>query len=80
MKIFNVPVEWGMYGHVQVAANSAEEALELFYAHEDEFELPSDGEYIDGSFMLSENDEEQALVLMGEGEDAPNIKEPTIFK
>lgn len=79
MKIFNIPVEWGMYGHVQVAANSAEEALELFYEHEDEFKLPS-GDYIDSSFMLSENDEEQALAYMGEGEDAPNIKEPRIFK
>lgn len=30
--------------------------------------------------MLSENNEEQALAYMGEGEDAPNIKEPKIFK
>lgn len=78
MKIFKIPVEWAMYGTVEVAANTAEEALELFYKHEDELPLPS-GDYVDDSFMVSCGDDEQALDYMGVGEDAPNIKEPKII-
>lgn len=48
-KIFKIPVEWAVFGVVEIEANSFEEAIEIFDKTNDEIPLP-EGDYIDGSF------------------------------
>lgn len=54
---YRIPVSWEMYGHVEVEADSLEEAISI--AESDETPLP-DGDYINGSFEvdyeIAEND------------------------
>ena len=60
-KIWKIPVTWEMYGHVHVEAATIKEAIEKFKEREsssEDFPLPTDGEYVDGSFWLSDTDEE----------------------
>ena len=48
-KVFKIPCSWEMYGHIEVRANSLEEAVEE--AESDEHGIPV-GSYIEGSFEL----------------------------
>ncbi len=53
MKTFKIPVEWVLYGEVEIQAKSIEEAIEI--AEEDnDIPLP-DGEYRDGSWQVNED-------------------------
>ena len=54
MKI-KLPVTWEVCGIVEIEANSIEEAIDYFNENCDNIELPKDGEYVDGSFCLSDN-------------------------
>ena len=54
MKI-KLPVTWEVCGIVEVEANSIEEAIDYFNENCDNIKLPKDGEYVDGSFRLSDN-------------------------
>lgn len=56
MKKWNIPVTWEMCGIVQIEANTLEEAMDV--AITEDFDLPLDGEYVDGSFCLSNEEEE----------------------
>lgn len=57
-KIFKLPVEWAVYSTVEVEAETMEEAIKVFHETEEEISLPTDPDYIDGSFKLSYDDDE----------------------
>lgn len=63
-----VAVTWEMCGFVDIEAPTLEDAMQIFEEQSDYIKLPTDGEYVDGSFVLSTNDVEemQALVDMEE--------------
>ena len=69
MKTYKIPVEYSMYSHVYVDANSPEEALakakEIEYQGEG-FKLPdiSESDYIDGSFQI--NDDIELVKMLNE--------------
>lgn len=52
-KIFKLPVEWASYGTIEIEAESLEDALKIFCKTENEIELPTERDYIDGSFKMS---------------------------
>lgn len=55
MKI-KLPVTWEVCGLVEVEANSIEEAIEYFNQNASDIELPENPEYVDGSFVLIDDD------------------------
>lgn len=55
MKI-KLPVTWEVCGLVEIEANSIEEAVEYFNQNSSDIELPENPEYVDGSFVLSDDD------------------------
>ena len=60
-KFWKIPVTWECYGTVEVEGDTIEEALVNFRKYEfegPEYTLPQ-GEYVDGSFKLSDDDEEE---------------------
>lgn len=65
-KTWKIPVTWECYGVVEVEGETIEDAIEEFNRVEDEtegFALP-EGEYVDGSFRLSEDDPEELKALI----------------
>ena len=59
-KEFRIPVEYMMYGYVEIEASSLEEALLIAHKDIDELPLPANAEYIDGSYKI--NDEEMDII------------------
>lgn len=58
---WSVPVVYEMYGRVEVEAESAEEAYRTVRDRPDGFGLPADANYVDDSFHVADDDEEEAL-------------------
>lgn len=55
-----VAVTWEMCGYVDIPqAKTIAEAMEIFEQESDYIKLPTDCEYVDGSFQLSTYDEEE---------------------
>ena len=54
-----VAVTWDMCGYVDIDADTMEEAMEKFNNESDYIKLPTNGEYVDGSFQLSSDDVEE---------------------
>lgn len=54
-----VAVTWEMCGYVDIDADTMEEAMEKFNNESDYIKLPTNGEYVDGSFQLSSDDVEE---------------------
>lgn len=50
MAKFKIPVEWSVYGVVEIEADSIEEAVDKFDETIDDIPLPDQSEYIDDSF------------------------------
>ena len=48
--VYEIPVSWGCFGTITVEATSIQEAMDMFEKEEDEYALPTDSDYIDGSF------------------------------
>lgn len=53
MKTFKIPVEWVLYGEVEIQAKSIEEAIEI--AREDKSISLPDGEYLSDSWRVNED-------------------------
>lgn len=64
-KDFFVPVTWEACGYIRVRANSAEEACTKVHENPDDYPLPKLSEYVDGSFDISGNIEEAAIMCEG---------------
>ena len=58
-----VAVTWEMCGYVDIPAETMEEAMEYFEDNSDYIKLPTDGEYVDGSFQLSSYDVEEMKAM-----------------
>ena len=50
-EFFKIPVEWSVYSFVEIEAESIEEAVKIFDETEEEIPLPTEAEYIEGSFQ-----------------------------
>jgi hypothetical protein len=57
MKI-KLPVTWEVYGMVEIEADNIEDAIRKFDENIDYIGLPLNGEYVDGSFDLSDREVE----------------------
>lgn len=63
MNTYKIPVTWEVYSHIKIEAESLEKAIEIFDAKEnsdENYSLPTDPEYVDGSFKR-ENEETCSL-------------------
>lgn len=52
-KTFKIPVSWQVCGEIEIEAETLEEAIEIFDKNEDEgfgYSLPTDNDYVEGSF------------------------------
>jgi hypothetical protein len=78
MKTFKIPVEWSSYGTVEVEAETLKDALKMFHEHEDEFELPKDEDYMDGSFKASYSDDEMEDYFGKEWEEKEAVHQETL--
>ena len=56
MKTFTIPVSWEMCGFIEIYADTIEEAVEIFDKDSDTYELPSESNYVDGSFERADYD------------------------
>lgn len=65
-KLWKVPVTWEVYGTVEVVGKTKEEALANFKQQIDDIALPLDSDYVEGSFNLSADDDEENIALMEE--------------
>lgn len=55
MKTFKIPVDWTMYGYIDVEAETLEEAVEIFDNNEHIYGLPDARYYVDGSFYRDQD-------------------------
>ena len=71
MKEWSIPVSWEVCGMVKIKANTLEEAIHTA-RHDDTIELPY-GEYVDGSFDVTVDDDELIRVAYngGQKDDTP---------
>lgn len=58
-----VAVTWQSCGFVEIDTPTMEEAMVYFKENSDDIPLPSDGEYVDGSFELSSDEPEVLKAL-----------------
>lgn len=54
-----VAVTWQMCGYVDIDEDSMEKCMKKFEETSDYIKLPTDAEYVDGSFELSSSDVEE---------------------
>ena len=72
MKEWSIPGSWEVCGMVKIKANTLEEAIHTAI-HDDSIELPY-GEYVDGSFDVTVDDDEliREAYNAGQKDDTPN--------
>ena len=63
-KFWRVPVTYEMYGILDVEADSAEEAYRKVRDNPDDYGLPEDASYVDDSFHVADDDEENAVAIV----------------
>ena len=51
--IIKLPVSWEVCGFVEVEADSIDDAMDIFQETSDHIPLPTDADYVDGSFDLT---------------------------
>lgn len=61
--IWTVPVTWEMYACIQIEADSLEAAMEIAEDREGKIPLPTNGEYVDGSWALSCTEPEEVWLF-----------------
>ena len=61
-KTWVVPVTYEVYGFIEVKAASAEEACQKVHEDSEDYPLPREPEYVDGSFYIS-GDMDEAIEL-----------------
>lgn len=69
MKEWRIPVTWEECSVVKVEANTLKEAMEIAYDEKGEIPLPSDGNYVDGSWSLTESDTEIVRELYNDNQE-----------
>lgn len=74
MKIWEIPVSWEMVGMVKIQAPTLEKAIDLA-RHDDSIELPY-GEYVDGSFDVTVDDDDLIRQCYNNGQQDESDDEP----
>ena len=69
MKEWRIPVTWEECSVIKVEANTLKEAMEIAYDEKGEIPLPSDGNYVDGSWVLTETDTEIVRELYNDNQE-----------
>ena len=72
MKIWNIPVSWEVVGMVEIQAPTLEKAIEITRT-DDSIELPH-GEYVDGSFDVTVDDDELIRECYNKGQQDERIE------
>lgn len=57
-------VTYQMAGYIDVPGNTIEEAMEEFNNNSDYYKLPTDAEYVDGSYELTTQDVEEMEAIV----------------
>ena len=63
MKTWEIPVTWELYSRVYITADTLEEAMEIAKDDEGVIPLPTDADYVDGSWRVTEEDVEIVRTL-----------------
>lgn len=63
MNKVKIAVTWEMCGYIEVDAVSTEEAMQKVKNDPDDYDLPKNGDYVDGSFHLSTEDVEIMKIM-----------------
>lgn len=58
-----VAVTWESCGYIEVEANSLEDAMNDVRENPDNYSLPLENDYVDGSFCLSTDDVEEMRLI-----------------
>ena len=58
MKKWEIPVTWEVFGKVVVEADTLAEAMHIARDEEDILPLPDESDYVDGSWRITEEDED----------------------
>lgn len=66
MKIWLIPVSWEVAGIAKVPGNTLDEAIQAI-RHDESIELPS-GEYVDGSFDVTVDDDDLIREIYNQGQ------------
>jgi hypothetical protein len=74
LNTYVLPVTWEVCGTVTVQAKSPKEAIVYFKENSDYMPLPCNAEYVDDSFMLSDDNEEELLSMIEELSKGHNSK------
>ena len=74
MKTWEIPVSWEMVGMVKIQASTLEKAIDLA-RHDDSIELPY-GEYVDGSFDVTVDDDDLIRACYNNGQQDESDDEP----
>jgi hypothetical protein len=53
MKEYKIPVEWSVYGTIEVKAKSVEEAVKKAEEEKDDYPLPTENHYIEDTFKVN---------------------------
>ena len=67
MKKWKIPVSWEMCGFVTMEANTLEEALEM--AWDDSVDIPDEGDYIDASWRVDDENPEYVRECFNDGQE-----------
>lgn len=54
---YSIPVEWIVWDRIEIQADTLEEAIRYFQERKDYIPLGTEGEYIEGTFKISGDDE-----------------------
>lgn len=58
MKKWEIPVTWKVFGKVVVEADTLAEAMHIARDEEEILPLPDESDYVDGSWRITEEDED----------------------
>ena len=58
MKKWKIPVTWEVFGNVVVEADTLAEAMKIARDEEEILPLPEESDYVDGSWRITEEDED----------------------
>ncbi len=68
MKRWKIPVTWEVCGYVYVEADTLEEAMEQARDDEGVIPLPTESDYVDGSWRVTEEDTETVRELYNDNQ------------
>ena len=69
MKQWKIPVTWEVFAMLTVEADSLDEAMEIARDEANEIPCPTDNDYVDGSWRLSEEDIDFVRDCYNDGQD-----------